>query len=170
MNKVFAKSIGRQDGAILIISLVILIAISLLTISSMRSSNIGLHMAQNEESRVAAEQGAQALADAIISDPQTTPVIGGSGFTICTPGESGCNRYDLPIANSVIAYNISSGDLTARVQRLGPTFRPPPRVVESSIDKFSSATFEVTATYDRADESLGRQRIVEGVMVLVPTL
>ena len=170
MNKVFMKSIGRQDGAILMISLVILIAISLLTISSMRSSNIGLRMAQNEESRIAAEQGAQALADAIVSDPQTTPVIGGSGYTICTPGENGCNRYDLAVANSVIAYNISSGDLTGRVQRLGPVFRPPPRVVESSIDKFSSASFEVTATYDRADESLGRQQIVEGVVVLVPTL
>jgi len=170
MNKVIANSIARQDGAILMISLVILIAISLLTISSMRSSNIGLRMAQNEESRIAAEQGAQALADAIVSDPQTTPVVGGSGYTICTPGETACHRYDLPVANSVIAYNISSGDLTARVQRMGPIFRPPPRVVESSIDKFSSAAFEVTATYDRADESLGRQQIVEGVMVLVPTL
>ena len=170
MNRVFANSYARQDGAILIISLVILIAITLLTISSMRSSTIGLRMAQNEESRTAAEQGAQALADAIVSDPQTTPVIGGSGYTICTPGESGCNTYDLPVANSVIAYNISTGNLTARVQRMGPLFRPPPRIVESSIDKFSSATFEVTATYDRVDESLGRQQIVEGVMVLVPTL
>lgn len=169
MNKEFAKSIGRQDGAILVISLVILIAITLLTISSMRSSNIGLRMAQNEESRIAAVQGAQALADAIVSDPQTTPVIGGTGFTICTPGESACNRYDLPVANSVIAYNISTGDLTGRVQRMGPLFRPPPRVVGSSIDKFSIASFEVTATYDRSDESLGRQQIVEGVMVLVPT-
>ena len=97
MNKEFANSIGRQHGAILIVSLVILIAISLLTISSLRSSNIGLRMAQNEESRIAAAQGAQALADAILSDPQTTPVIGGSGFTICTPGLSGCNRYDLPV-------------------------------------------------------------------------
>lgn len=136
----------------------------------MRSSNIGLRMAQNEESRIAAEQGAQALADAIVSDPQTTPVIGGSGFTICTPGEAGCNRYDLPMSNSVLAYDISTGDLAARVRRMGPLFRPPPRIVESSIDKFSSASFEVTATYDRADESLGRQQIVEGVLVLVPAL
>jgi hypothetical protein len=164
------SSIGRQDGAILIISLVILIAITLLTVSSMRASNIGLRMAQNEESRFAAEQGAQALADAIVSDPKTTPVIGGSGFTICTPGLSGCNRYDLPVANSAIAYDISTGELSARVQRMGPALKPPPRVVESSIDKFSSASFEVTATYDRAAELLGRQQVVEGVLVLVPTL
>lgn len=170
MTSTVCKPIRRQEGAILIISLVILIAITVLTVSSMRSSNIGLRMAQNEESRIAAAQGAQALADAIVSDPQTTPVIGGSGYTICTPGESACNRYDLPVTNSVIAYDISNGDLAARVQRLGPIFRPPPRVVESSIDKFQTASFEVTSTYDRADESLGRQQIVEGVLVLVPTL
>ena len=63
MNRDFSNLGSRQDGAILIISLVILIAITLLTISSMRSSNIGLRMAQNEESRVAAAQGAQALDD-----------------------------------------------------------------------------------------------------------
>jgi hypothetical protein len=168
MARPIRHSFGRQDGAILIVSLVLLIAITLLTVASVRSSNIGLRMAQNEESRVAAAQGAQALADAIVSEPQTTPVIGGSGFTICTPGEANCNRYDLPVSNSAIAYDISTGNLTARVERMGPIFRPPPRVVESSIDKFSSATFQVTATYDRSDESLGRQRIVEGVMVLVP--
>jgi hypothetical protein len=54
------------------------------------------------------------------------------------------------------------------VQREGPLLRPPPRSVESSIDKFSSASFEVTTTYDRTDESLGRQQITEGVLVLVP--
>ena len=45
----------RQRGAILVIALIFLVAITLYTVSSMRSSNIGLFMAQNEESRVAAE-------------------------------------------------------------------------------------------------------------------
>ena len=67
MKTVISNSIGRQDGAILVISLVILVAITLLTISSMRSSNIGLRMAQNEESRIAAVQGAQALAEPVIA-------------------------------------------------------------------------------------------------------
>ncbi|MEJ2297304.1 MAG: hypothetical protein P8X94_02110, partial [Woeseiaceae bacterium] len=58
---------GRQRGAILVIALMFLVAITLYTISSMRSSNIGLFMAQNEESRITAEQAAQALADAIVA-------------------------------------------------------------------------------------------------------
>ena len=160
----------RQSGAILVIALVFLVAISLLAVGSMGSANIGLHMAQNEESRVIAEQGAQAMADAIVSETSSTPVVGGGGFTICTTGETGCNRYDLPVTNTFLQTAIANGHITARVQRMGPDFGPPPRIVESSIDKFTSASFEVTTTYDRVDETLGRQQITEGVLVLVPKL
>jgi hypothetical protein len=159
---------GNQSGAVLVITLVFLIAISMLTVSSMQSSNIGLRMAQNEESRIAAAQGAQALADAIVSTPSATPVIGGAGFTICTVGEEDCNRTDLTIDNPTLAASIANGHISARVQRDGVLFRPPPRSVESSIDKFSSASFEVTTTYDRSDEALGMQQITEGILVLVP--
>ena len=90
---------ARQDGSVLIITMLFLIAISMLAVSSMQSSNIGLYMAQNEEARIAAAQGAQALADAIVANPAATPVVGGNGFTICTPGEADCDRSDLPIIN-----------------------------------------------------------------------
>ncbi len=157
-----------QRGVILIVALVFLVAIILLTISSMRSSNIGLFLAQNEESRVAAEQAAQALADAIVTNPASTPVIGTTGFTSCTAGETGCDRNDLPVTNPVLAAAIASDHMQARVERTGEEFRPPPRAVETSIDKFSSASFRVVTTYDRVDEGLGRTQVSEGVLVLVP--
>ena len=158
----------KQRGAVLVVTMLFLIAISMLAVSSMQTSNIGLYMAQNEESRISAAQGAQALADAIVSNPASTPVVGGNGFTICTIGEANCNRSDLPITNAVLAAQVAKGHITARVEREGPLFRPPPRSVESSIDKFSSASFEVITTFDRTDEQLGRQQITEGVLVLVP--
>lgn len=161
---------GKQSGAVLVVTMVFLIAISMLAVSSMQSSNIGLFMAQNEESRIAAVQGAQALADAIVSNPAATPVVGGPGYTICTPGEVGCDQVNLPILNPVLMAEILNGHISARVQRDGPLLRPPPRSIESSIDKFTSASFEVTTTFDRTNESLGRQQIVEGVLVLVPKL
>ncbi len=160
----------RQQGAILVIALMFLVAITLYTISSMRSSNIGLFMAQNEESRVAAAQAAQALADAIVASPASTPVVGISGYTACTAGETGCNRTDLPVSDPVLAYGIANNYISARVERTGTVFRPPPRVVETSIDKFSSASFRVTTTFDRVDEGLGREQITEGILVLVPKL
>lgn len=158
----------KQTGAILVIALMFLIAITLLTISSMKSSNIGLHMAQNEESRFAAIQAAQALADVIVANPASTPVIGKSGYTACTAGQQGCDREDLPISDPTIAGEVATYHLSARVERTGGTFQPPPRAVESSIDKFTSASFRVTTTFDRIDDGLGRQQITEGVLVLVP--
>ncbi len=162
------KPIKKQRGAILVIALVFLMAITLFTISSMRSSNIGLHMAQNEESRIAAVQAAQALADVIVANPASTPVIGKTGFTACTPGQLECDRENLPVEDSMLAGEVASNHMAARVQRTGTVFRPPPRAVESSIDKFSSASFRVTTTFDRVEDGLGRQQITEGVLVLVP--
>jgi hypothetical protein len=160
----------RQGGAILVIALMFLVAITLYTISSMRSSNIGLFMAQNEESRVTAAQAAQALADAIVASPASTPVVGTTGYTACTAGETGCTRNDLPVTDPVLAYAVANDYIGARVERTGTIFRPPPRVVETSIDKFSSASFRVVTTYDRVDEGLGREQVTEGVLVLVPKL
>jgi len=158
----------RQGGAILVIALMFLVAITLYTISSMRSSNIGLFMAQNEESRVAAEQAAQALADAIVASPASTPVVGNTGYTACTANETGCNRNDLPVTDPVLAGAVANDHMQARVERTGTIFRPPPRVVETSIDKFSSASFRVVTTFDRVEDGLGREQVTEGVLVLVP--
>jgi len=158
----------KQGGAILVVALMFLVAITLYTISSMRSSNIGLFMAQNEESRVAAEQAAQALADAIVASPASTPVVGNTGYTACTAGETGCNRNDLPVTDPVLASAVANNHMQARVERIGTLFRPPPRVVETSIDKFTSASFRVVTTFDRVDEGLGHEQVTEGVLVLVP--
>ena len=158
----------KQQGAILVIALMFLVAITLITVSSMRSSNIGLHMAQNEESRLAAIQAAQALADVIVANPASTPVFGKSGFTACTAGQQGCDRDNLPVSDPTIAGEVATYHLSARVERTGGEFQPPPRAVESSIDKFTSASFRVITTFDRVDEGLGRQQITEGVLVLVP--
>jgi hypothetical protein len=168
MSKRTINSRQKQQGAILVIALMFLVAITLLTVSSMRSSNIGLHMAQNEESRVAAVQAAQALADVIVANPAATPVVGSTGYTACTPGQQGCDRNNLPVSDPTLAGEVTTYHLSARVERTGMEFRPPPRVVESSIDKFTSASFRVTTTFDRVDEGLGRQEITEGVLVLVP--
>jgi Tfp pilus assembly protein PilX len=163
-------SVRKQNGAILVIALMFLVAITLFTVSSMRSSRIGLLMAQNEESRISAVQAAQALADAIVANPASTPVVGKVGYTACTAGQYGCDRNDLPVNNDVLERAVDSNYLTAKVERTGTIFQPPPRVVESSIDKFTSASFTVVTEYDRVDEGLGRQQITEGVLVLVPKL
>ncbi len=159
---------GKQDGAILIVALVFLVAISLLGKTSMRSSRIGLMIAQNEESRIVAVQAAQALADAIVANPASTPVVGPSGYTACTTGETGCDNNDLPVTDPKLAEAVAADFIDARVERVGTEFRPPPRALQSSIDKFGTESFQVTTPSDRVHAGLGRQQIVEGILVLVP--
>ena len=168
MNTFHTIKTQKQKGAILMIALVFLVAITLLTTSSMRSSNIGLFMAQNEELRFASEQATQALADAIVANPASTPVVGQTGFIFCTPNVAGCDSNELTVANAELTAEIASNHMQASVTRNGPTFAPPPRVTESSIDKFTSATFTVVTTYDRVSDGRGRQQVSEGVLVLVP--
>ncbi len=158
---------ASQSGAILVIVLVFLGVITLLSMSSMRGSTTGIYMAQNEEARFAGIQEAQALTEAIVSDPATTPVIGGAGYSICTIAEPGCDNYNIPLP-VYLENQVTLGHLSARIARLSPPSKPPPRVLESSIDKFSAASFQISATYDRSAEGLGRVELNEGVIVLVP--
>jgi len=167
MGQIHLPKRNSQRGAALITALVFLGVITLLSVTSMRESTIGVRMAQNEEARLSGIQAAQALTEAVVATPAATPVIGGAGFSICTPGEPGCNAYGIPLPAQV-ANEVAMGHLSARVQRMTPPEKPPPRVLESSIDKFSAASFQVAATFDRTNEGLGSVQLVEGMIVLVP--
>ncbi|MDH3507549.1 MAG: PilX N-terminal domain-containing pilus assembly protein [Gammaproteobacteria bacterium] len=167
MGQIHLPKRNSQRGAALITALVFLGVITLLSVTSMRESTIGVRMAQNEEARLSGIQAAQALTEAVVATPAATPVIGGAGFSICTAGEPGCNAYGIPLPAQV-ANEVAMGHLSARVQRMTPPEKPPPRVLESSIDKFSAASFQVAATFDRTNEGLGSVQLVEGMIVLVP--
>lgn len=99
------QSIHAQRGAVLIISLVLLMVLTILAISTMRTASLGLLMAGNTQYRQNAWQLAQTGIDAVLrgGDPATTatcdiatadaPVVvdalGGSyTTTVCYRGES----------------------------------------------------------------------------------
>ena len=163
----------RQQGIVLFASLIFLIVVTMIGLASMRSSTLELRMSLNEESRVSAFQQAQAMSDAIIFTPSSTPVLGDVGYRICTtsvPGAEPCDQRDLTVPNALIQGEIGAGRLSAIVERLGSITTPPPRGLDSSVDKFSAPTFRVQATYDREAEGLGSSTLNEGVLVLIPRL
>jgi hypothetical protein len=162
-----------ERGAALVTSLIFLIVISLFTVTSIRSSTLGVRMAQNEEARFVAIQAAQALTEIVVGAPGATPVTGTHGFSICTLNwdEGACNLpggLDPVLPAGYVADEVAADNLRGRVVRFAPTEKPPPRMIESSLDKFTTATFEITAKFDRSAEGLGAARLVEGVLVLVP--
>ena len=122
-----SKNPTRERGAILVTALVFLAVITMLGVTNMRSSTIGVRMALNEESRFTAIETAQAISEAILGTPAAAPVIGDPGFSICTPGEVGCNLYAVPLPAGHVGNSVAAGHLSARVERMAPSEKPPPR-------------------------------------------
>ena len=162
---------NRQSGIVLFTALVFLVVVTMIGVASMRSSTLELRMSLNEEARISAFQQAQALSDAIIFTPSTTPVVGGVGYRICTPSVPGgvpCDQRNLTVPNAFILGEMGAGRLGAVVERVGTVDTPPPRGLDSSVDKFSAPAFRIQSTYDREDEGLGSATVNEGVLVLIP--
>lgn len=164
MNHV--PAISRQTGAALFVSLMLLLVITLISVSALRSSRLELRMAGNQESRLASFMSAQALVDAIVATPANVPVIGDPGFSICTVNEIGCDRNTISFDNGLFASDLSKGNLRAVVTR--GTEAPIPRGLSTSVEKFAGVQFAVQASFDRSAENLGRTQVVEGMLVLIP--
>jgi len=167
MKQTIGKS--RQQGVVLVSALILLVIITLLSLSAMRVSITELRMAGNQEISVTSFQASQALSDAIIDATTSTPVIGDPGYAICTGAGANCNIENWRLPNGMFTAQLDSGVMDGVITRLAPALRPPPRGIGSSADKFSAAAFSVTSTFDMADQGQGRDTIVEGVLILVPT-
>lgn len=162
----------KQNGAALIIALVFLVAITLLGLTSIRSSTMELRMAVNEETRITALEQAQAMIDLVGSDDDNLPVTGVSGGT-----SVGCYKTDGYTPPSSITCSTSTltldttefdGSVYAEVVRLEPVVAPMPRGLGMSGDKFESALFGIVGGYDRSDEGLGAAEIEQGKLKPLP--
>jgi hypothetical protein len=162
------RSAFFQRGSVLLVSLIFLIVIGLLGLSSMQISRLELRMASNEEVRASAFQVAQALADAVAATPAMTPVVGGAGFTLCTPGVAPCDLESLFMPDPALAPDVAAGSLTGVAVLTAPGNTAPPRGLGFSADKFAASRFEVTTTFDRADEGLGQATVTQGLLIVTP--
>lgn len=155
----------RQSGAALVVALILLAVITLLGVTSMRTSIMEQKMASNEQLRMEAFQIAQSIVDDVVAEKSHFPVNGTEGYTNCTTGLSDCNAYNITLSGDYAAY---PGELSASVERIQPNLTLPPRAIETSLDKFSAAVFQVTGRYDGAAEGLGSAEIVQAYLLLVP--
>ena len=74
---------GRQRGAILMVSLVFLLLMTIVAISAMKTGIFELLMSSNEQARIEAFQRAQSIMDDIFSEPDNIPVAGKIGDRFC---------------------------------------------------------------------------------------
>jgi hypothetical protein len=162
----------RQGGAALITALIFLIIITVIALSSMRSSTQELRMAVNAEEKLTAGQLAQAMADALWSNPNATPVVGQVGRRVCNANVAGnppCDEYTLVLPAEIGAMIPAAGQAFVAVERLNPETRPCPgfTMAGAGAGGFGCAAFRVHAQYDGTAARGGRADVYEGVLVQV---
>jgi len=164
MTKQYKMNNSKQLGSVLIVSLIILVVLSIMGLTSMRSSKLELRMAGNEQIQVTAHQAAQSLIDAVIDDPTMTPVIGDIGFRLCSAGQPDCDMATISMPIGPLRTEMMTNGLgaTAELTAIGP----PPRGSGFSADLFVGNHYAVNAVYDRADQGRGRASITQGLIVI----
>lgn len=156
-----------EQGAALVIALVFLVAITLLGLTSIRSSTMELRMAINEETRITAMEQAQAMIDLVESDEANLPVSSdGANVTVgcyADPATAACPTNTMTLNTSDF-----DGDVYAEVIRLEPAVAPMPRGMGMSGDKFDTALFGIVGGYNRSSEGLGAAEIEQGKIKPLP--
>ncbi len=155
---------SNNKGAALVTSLVLLAALTIVSIAAMSSTTSQLQVVGNDEAMMDAHERAQSVVDAVMEQNGPFVIQGNAGYTVCNANVSGCNLNTITLTDSIFT---SSTSIQAKVE-LANTNYTMPRVAESSSKYFQSTLFEVSGAYDETSNNQGKAEIVQGYVVLVP--
>lgn len=167
---------SRQSGVVLVVALVLLVAITLLSLAGMSTTTLELLMATNQQVRINAFQQAEAGIDAVSSDLDNFAVTGAVGNNRCTPNFHD-SRYEENISSEIVCgpndldvpTDYDRTNSRAFVARLTPRLQAAPRFIETSADKLKVATFKIDSRFDARQERGGRAEHIQGMLVTVLT-
>lgn len=159
----------HQSGVVLVVALVLLVAITLLSLAGISTTTLELLMATNQQARTEAFQQAEAGIEAITGNSDNFTVSGLVGRERCTPGfddtgtDINCGLSDL-----IVPSEYDPTYSKAAVRRLPPLFQSAPRFAPSSHQRFEFAAFNIDSRYDARDVRGGRAEHNQGLIVSVP--
>jgi Tfp pilus assembly protein PilX len=164
--------INKQNGTVMIISMVFLLLISLIASTAAETNTLQMQMAGNNQLRAHAQQRAMAMLDAILDDKNNTPVVGNIGYKVCAASstDSSCDRAQINLSAAVTS-NPSGTSSDYFVTRIGPLEIDAPVMEESmasSASAYNMAKYEVTASFNGDAARLGNSKIVQGVTIKIP--
>jgi len=160
-----------QRGVVLVVTLLVLLLLGLIATTVGRTNQLELHMAGNDEARIAALQQGLGAVDAVLASATNTPLRGGVGYRVCIPDspDATCDEHTLVVAPGA---QPAVGTLDVAVTRLAPLEDRIPVMAEgraSSTVYYRLAKFEVQVTYDATGQDLGRVALAQGVLVRLST-
>ena len=158
------KSPTEQRGASLFTALIMLLALSVVSLASLTTSLMELRMANNAEAGMSAFQFAQAGIDAALTDESNNFVVTGTvGNTRCTP------KVTTACTTSMAAFPTPAENTAVRITRVTDKGCPPrTRNSASSCAKQSAATFVTESSYDGTLVAQGKADLTLGYIKLLP--
>lgn len=159
-----------QRGAALITSLIILVAVTIITLTSLGNTLLELRMSTNEESSMQAFQSAQAAIDEVIKNEKTNVIVTGNiGHTNCsTYYPNACEMNGVTLSNPPFK-NLSGAMInTIQITRTSNEICPPRMSRGSSCTKVQGVNFDIESTYDNTLSGLGKAVLTQGFVRLVP--
>ncbi|MBQ0712208.1 MAG: hypothetical protein KBT53_04550 [Porticoccus sp.] len=162
----------KQQGAILLISIIFLLLLSMLALGTMRSGTLEILMAGNEQSRIEAFELAAAVNESVISRWQ-----GGTGVepsfktdkTLCSARESntsGCDELTLTIDGTLSSAISDAG----AVNYYATHFLGEGTVPAGFGEQVNTCAFyfDTETDYDNSQNKLGVSHQSEGIFIVNP--
>jgi len=146
----------RQRGAVLIISMLLLVAITVLSTTAVSMSIMELRMSGNVESNANTFQTAIAAVDFVLSDISNLPAVG---------------PLNVPSAVTLSGspFTVEAGDaIDASATRLADCGPPPRMTNATSMTAYSSFLYEVDADVAKNVSGMGQAGMVQGYLLLGP--
>lgn len=168
----------RQRGAVLAVSLIFLLLLSILAISVMRSGQLEVLMAGNSQAQLDAFQLAEGIADAVLgrweNNLDTEAIVCSNGHP--NP-DSDCDRFNLAWDARLDPTSTTPAPLPAVkgatvTGRARPLNDGQPACVPAFITGIAHGTwaffFDVEATFDNTEARQGASQINRGAVVVNP--
>ena len=162
---------GRQQaGVVLVVSLLVLLVMGIIATTVARTNQLQLHMAGNDEARIAAMQQALAVIDGVFARPGNFRTDVPAGHRMChvVALSEGCDAQSLTLDAGVLP---TVGRVELAVERLAPEAGSMPVLGESNANStvhYRVAKFEVQVVYDQTADGGGRASLAQGVLVRLP--
>lgn len=145
-----------QRGAVLVIAMLLLVAITVLATTAVSMSVMELRMSGNVESHANTFQTAAAAVDYVLADPAHLPAVG----PINVPS---------PVVLAGTPFAISTGDdISATAVRIADCGQPPRMSNATSMNAYSSFSYEARADVEKNASGMGRAGMVQGYLLLGP--
>ncbi|TXS91368.1 hypothetical protein FV139_16725 [Parahaliea maris] len=158
-------TVHSQRGAVLLISMLILLLLAIIATTVSETNLMQLQMAGNDEAKSEATQQSLAIVESILSDQSNIPVVGDIGFKICASGGSGCDLHVMDVDSALIPATGTTDYYAVRVGPLETTIPAMDESMASSGASYKAAKFDIYASYDGTANKQGYTKVVQGVLV-----